>query len=99
MKFGHLEGEQTNPTERGLTITMAINHMLTGMILQAQYGRLGHVKFHESLFQWQAGEEFGATYRRNIFLPEKRLLFERKWQESSSKVHPQKKMQKKCGNK
>ena len=36
MKFDHLEGKQHNPTSWGLMITMVINHLLDGRILQVR---------------------------------------------------------------
>ena len=49
MKFGHLEGEQ--PFTYGDLLTMVINHLLNGMILQGSgdFGFIAGFLFHKSM--------------------------------------------------
>ena len=48
---GHLEGVG-NRILRGLTITMVINHPLTGMILQVHYRSIWHIKSQNLCGSW-----------------------------------------------
>ena len=76
MKVGHLEGKPHNPIVNGDKNdhhVLLTTEPIPGMTLQAQQGRLGDVKFHESL-----GKEFGAIYRISMVFTIKIFLFERK---------------------